>query len=80
MKITVGMALAATLLWVNCSAQSASSTPRLQKMPEALEMRFALSAAPPHLRENATPYLLDPHKGYAGGHRSGVWRLQNGAD
>jgi hypothetical protein len=69
MKITVGRALAATLLWVNCSAQSASSTPRLQKMPEALEMRFALSAAPPHLRENATVYLLDPHKGYAVGHQ-----------
>lgn len=33
-------------------------------MPEALEVRFALSAAPPHLRDAATTYLLDPSKGY----------------
>ncbi len=33
-------------------------------MPAALETRFALSAAPPHLRENATVYLLDPARGY----------------
>jgi hypothetical protein len=33
-------------------------------MPEALENRFALSAAPSPLRENATVYLLDPANGY----------------
>jgi hypothetical protein len=33
-------------------------------MPEALELRFALSAAPPHLRRDATTYLLDPARGY----------------
>ena len=33
-------------------------------MPESLEIRFALSAAPPHLRQAATTYLLDPAKGY----------------
>jgi len=35
-----------------------------RELPEALENRFALSAAPSHLRENATVYLLDPAKGY----------------
>ena len=33
-------------------------------MPEALETQFALSAAPPHLREKANVYLLDPASGY----------------
>lgn len=41
-----------------------SAPPKLEKMPEALEIRFALSAAPPHLRDNATVYFLDPAKGY----------------
>lgn len=38
--------------------------PKLEKMPEALEIRFASSAAPPHLRDGATVYILDPDKGY----------------
>ena len=45
------------------------STPKLERMPEALETRFALSAAPPHLRDNATIYLLDPSRGYVLGHK-----------
>ena len=36
----------------------------LEKMPADLETDFALSALPPHLRESATVYLLDPTKGY----------------
>ena len=38
--------------------------PKVEKMPEALEIRFASSAAPPHLRDDATVYVLDPDKGY----------------
>src|SRR5690242_9034127 len=41
-----------------CYAQS------LEKMPADLETDFALSSLPPHLRDNATVYLLDPAKGY----------------
>ncbi len=33
-------------------------------MPADLERDFALSALPPHLRDSATVYLLDPDKGY----------------
>ncbi len=33
-------------------------------MPVDLETDFALSALPPHLRDAATVYLLDPEKGY----------------
>lgn len=36
----------------------------LDKMPPDLETDFALSALPPHLRDSATVYLLDPEKGY----------------
>jgi hypothetical protein len=36
----------------------------LEKMPVDLETDFALSALPPHLRDKATVYLLDPKKGY----------------
>ena len=38
--------------------------PALEKMPRDLETAFALSALPPHLREGAAVYLLDPAKGY----------------
>lgn len=37
---------------------------RLEKMPPDLEKDYALSALPPHLRKEATVYLLDPAKGY----------------
>jgi hypothetical protein len=36
----------------------------LEKMPADLEMQYALSSLPPHLRDAATVYLLDPAKGY----------------
>ncbi len=37
---------------------------KLERMPADLETDFALSALPPHLRNGATVYLLDPAKGY----------------
>jgi hypothetical protein len=37
---------------------------QLDKMPPDLEMEWALSALPPHLRDSATVWLLDPKKGY----------------
>lgn len=36
----------------------------LDRMPADLETRFALSAAPPRLRDKASVYLLDPARGY----------------
>jgi len=36
----------------------------LEPMPPALETRFALSALPPALRDDASVYVLDPKKGY----------------
>src|SRR5437868_7113446 len=49
--------------------RNASSLLKLERMPEALEIRFALSAAPPHLRDKATTYVLDPTKGYVLSHK-----------
>ena len=40
------------------------SSPKLETMPQSLEVRFALSALPPHLRDGATAYVLDPAAGY----------------
>jgi hypothetical protein len=37
---------------------------QLEKMPADLETDYALSALPPHLRKDATIYLLDPTRGY----------------
>ena len=36
----------------------------LKAMPESLEVRYALSALPPQLRDQAAVYVLDPAKGY----------------
>ena len=41
---------------------------RLDKMPKDLEVRYALSALPPHLRADATTYVLDPATGYVLNH------------
>src|SRR5262245_23621198 len=46
------------------SASFAQTTPKLERMPESLETRFALSAAPPPARAQATVQVLDPSKGY----------------
>jgi hypothetical protein len=42
---------------------------QLEKMPVDLETDYALSALPPHLRNDATVYLLDPQKGYYVAHQ-----------
>lgn len=52
--IVVGMLAAPT--------QATETT--IEPMPAKLETRFALSAAPPALRDEASVYLLDPEKGY----------------
>ena len=52
------------ILWSLPSFAQQSPDWLLEKMPVDLETNFALSALPPHLREQATIYLLDPKKGY----------------
>lgn len=76
MKLFARLVILELLLSVCCLAQTKSidssvgSPPsKLERMPELLETRFALSAAPPHLRANATTYVLDPAKGYVLSHQ-----------
>jgi hypothetical protein len=56
-SITIGL--------VGMSALPSDATEAtIEQMPPNLEAQFALSAAPPALRDKATVYLLDPKKGY----------------
>jgi hypothetical protein len=76
MKVGRCIALLGMLVSLQCVAQttdsggSAAVSPhRLEQMPVSLEVRYALSAAPPHLREGATTYVRDPSKGYVLNHK-----------
>jgi hypothetical protein len=53
----VGMTLAAAPV-------AAQQSHPLQPLPRELEMELALSALPPHLREQATVYVLNPARGF----------------
>jgi hypothetical protein len=37
---------------------------KIEPLPRDLEIQIALSALPPHLRDNATVYILNPDKGF----------------
>ena len=43
---------------------AAAQEPVIDQMPVKLEVRFALSALPPALRDKASVYVLDPQAGY----------------
>ena len=46
------------------SSQAPTAMTTIEPLPRALEVQLALSALPPHLRENATVYVLNPAKGF----------------
>src|ERR1700692_1266417 len=71
MKSVTRLGVLGMLAVLSCIAQTkkpedtASPPPAgLEGMPVSIEVRFALSAAPPHLRDAATVYVLDPARGY----------------
>jgi hypothetical protein len=73
MPRTSGLMLAGLLLGILWFGRSESSSaqrgpaqdaPKLERMPRDLEIQFALSALPLHLRADASVYVLDPAKGY----------------
>jgi hypothetical protein len=65
MKIGCVPALVAiTLIGKAASSPAHATEIAIEQMPATLETQFALSAAPPKLRDRATVYLLDPMKGY----------------
>ena len=58
-------ALTLTLSIVRATAlPSQAPDTSIERMPEQLETRWALSALPPALRDNATVFVLDPAEGY----------------
>ena len=42
---------------------------KIEPLPRDLEIQLALSALPPHLRDNATVYTLNPDKGFEVSHK-----------
>lgn len=59
--------IAGLLFSLTASAQN-PQTPkvmnRIEPLPRDLEIQLALSTLPPHLRDNATVYVLNPDKGF----------------
>ncbi len=47
-----------------CTQEPSKVTNKIEPLPRDLEMQLALSALPPHLRDNATVYVLNPDKGF----------------
>jgi hypothetical protein len=44
--------------------QAPNAMKKIEPLPRDLEIQLALSALPPHLRDNATVYFLNPDKGF----------------
>jgi hypothetical protein len=55
---------AVSLIGTAAASPDGATETTIEQLPPELETQFALSAAPPALRERATVYLLDPNKGY----------------
>ena len=66
-KIQTIVVIAGLLFSLTASAEN-MQTPKvmnkIEPLPRDLEIQLALSALPPHLRENATVYILNPAKGF----------------
>ena len=60
----IALAFAMSGLLASPTQSAVVAEMKLDRMPESLETRHVLSAIPPHLRDAATVYLLDPDKGY----------------
>lgn len=58
----IALALLFSLIAIAQNQQNSSTT--IDPLPRDLEIQLALSALPPHLRENATDYVLNPNKGF----------------
>jgi len=66
-KIQTIIVIAGLLFSLTASAEN-KQTPnvmsKIEPLPRDLEIQLALSALPPHLRDNATVYILNPDKGF----------------
>ena len=62
--IAVILALLFSVTAAAQSQQTAKGANKIEPLPRDLEIQLALSALPPHLRDNATVYVLNPEKGF----------------
>lgn len=62
-RIPIITVIAGLLFSLTASAEN-KVTNKIQPLPRDLEIQLALSALPPHLRDKATVYVLDPAKGF----------------
>src|SRR5712672_1239543 len=62
--IAVILALIVSVTAAARSQQTAKGANKIEPLPRDLEIQLALSALPPHLRDNATVYVLNPEKGF----------------
>jgi hypothetical protein len=66
-RIQTILVIAGILFSLTASAeekQTPEAMKKLEPLPRDLEIQLALSALPPHLRDNATVYVLNPDKGF----------------
>jgi hypothetical protein len=66
-KVQTIMVIVGLLFSLTASAQDKQPSREMNKiepLPQDLEIQLALSALPPHLRDNATVYLLNPAQGF----------------
>lgn len=64
--------VASSILCLSLAAQpghAADKGDKINPLPRDLEIQLALSALPPHLRDSATVYLLNPAKGFEVAHK-----------
>lgn len=55
--------IASLLFTLSASAENNKAS-KVEPLPRDLEIQLALSALPPHLRDSATVYVLNPDKGF----------------
>jgi len=63
-KVLIVSVILALLFSITASAQNGEGPKKLEPLSRDLEIQLALSALPPHLRDNATVYVLNPDKGF----------------
>jgi hypothetical protein len=66
-KIHPIIVIAGLLFSLTASAENKQTpevTNKIEPLPQDLEIQLALSALPPHLRDNATVYVFNPAKGF----------------
>jgi hypothetical protein len=62
-KIQTIIVIVGLLFSLTASAENRQVN-KIEPLPQDLEIQLALSALPPHLRDNTTVYVLNPDKGF----------------